>query len=205
MGGEPLLHPECKEFFKITRKYFPQSAIWLVTNGILLPKQKEDFWEYAKKYKIEIHPTKYPIKVDWESVEAMCEKYEIPLIFYNNTRVEKTLFQLLLDREGKQDAFDSFTHCHQANCCVRFHKGKLYTCTVAASIEHLNKKFNQNFPTSPNDYIDIHKTTSFAEISNFLARPIPFCKYCKVYEWKSIGKWKTSSKTLEEYTQKYEE
>ncbi|MCH5322195.1 MAG: hypothetical protein J1E31_01260 [Helicobacter sp.] len=135
----------------------------------------------------------------------MCEKYEIPLIFYNNARVEKTSLQFLLDREGKQDTFNSFTCCHMANQCVQLRKGRLYTCNVAANAWIFNKKFTQTLEESPNDYIDIHKATSFAEISNFLARPIPFCKYCKVYEWKSIGKWKTSSKTLEEYTQKYEE
>ena len=135
----------------------------------------------------------------------MCEKYEIPLIFYNNARVEKTSIQFLLDKEGKQDAFNSFIHCHQANQCIQFHRGKIYPCAVLAYIKYFNKKFNQNFPTSPNDFIDIYKAKSFDEITQFLSRPIPFCKYCKVYEWKSIGKWKTSSKTLEEYTQKYEE
>lgn len=111
----------------------------------------------------------------------------------------------MLDKEGKQDAFHSFTHCHQANQCVQFHKGKIYPCAVLAYIKHFNKKFNQNFPTSENDSIDIYQAKSFAEITQFLSRPIPFCRYCKMSEWRSIGKWKKSSKTQEEYTQKYEE
>ncbi|WP_290881733.1 radical SAM protein, partial [Helicobacter sp.] len=73
MGGEPLLNPSCKDFFAITRKYFPNSAIWLVTNGILLNKQPKEFWESCRENNIEIHPTKYPIKIDWERIEAQCE------------------------------------------------------------------------------------------------------------------------------------
>lgn len=79
MGGEPLLNPNCKDFFAITRKYFPNSVIWLVTNGILLPKQETSFWESCKNNRIEIHPTKYPIKVDWNLIKAKCESYGIPL------------------------------------------------------------------------------------------------------------------------------
>lgn len=207
MGGEPLLHPNCKEFFKITRTHFPQSAIKLVTNGILLPKQKEDFWEYAKEYKVIISPTKYPIKIDWQSIEKMCQKYEVPLIFYNNAKIEKTSWQFLLDKEGKQDVFYNFNHCWDANWCVRFHKGKLATCTGPISIEHLNKKFNQNFIVTPGDYIDIYKYKEYAlpEITQFLARPIPFCRYCNKKESWDTGKWRLSEKTLEEYTQKYED
>lgn len=52
LGGEPLLHPNVKDFLIITRKYFPEISIPnrigiidLVTNGILLHKQSDDFWE----------------------------------------------------------------------------------------------------------------------------------------------------------------
>lgn len=179
-----------------------------MTNGILLSKQKAEFWEYCKEYGVEIHPTKYPIKVDWESVERLCQKYEVPLIFYGDSGIdtERTSYQLLFDKEGKQDAFYNFIHCRYGNVgnCVQLKKGNLYTCCIASTIEHLNKKFNQNFPTDHNG-INIYKATSFAEITQFLSQPIPLCQYCKMNECRRIGKWKISNKTLEEYTQKYEE
>lgn len=205
MGGEPLLHPNCIEFFKITRKYFPKSSIWLVTNGILLEQQDERFWQSCRNEKIEIRPTKYPIKINWEIIESKCKQYDIPLIFYDNSNMQKTSYQFLLDRNGSQDAFYSFTHCHQANWCVRLHKGKLCTCTVAVSIEHFNKKFNTDFPMESNNFLDIYKIDNYGEILRFLAQPIPFCKYCKMSDWKSIGKWKTSKKDQSEYLQKYTE
>ncbi|MDD5785531.1 radical SAM protein [Campylobacter lanienae] len=205
MGGEPLLHPSHNEFFKITRKYFPKSQIWLVTNGILLESRDDEFWQTCKDEKIQIHPTKYPIKINWNFIENKCKEYGIPLIFYNNANIEKTSYQLLLDRNGKQDPFRSFINCHQANCCIRFHKGKLCTCTVAVSIEHFNKKFNSDFPMDENNYLDIYKVENYSEILRFLAQPIPFCRYCKMGEWKSIGSWRRSKKIEAEYTQEYKE
>lgn len=44
LGGEPLLHTEIKKIIKITRKYFNYGNIYLVTNGILLPKMDDEFW-----------------------------------------------------------------------------------------------------------------------------------------------------------------
>ena len=35
MGGEPLLNPNFMEYLRIARKYFPDTYIALVTNGIL--------------------------------------------------------------------------------------------------------------------------------------------------------------------------
>lgn len=52
MGGEPLLNPNCKDFFAIARKYFPDSAIWLITNGILLENNPKTFGSLVKKIRL---------------------------------------------------------------------------------------------------------------------------------------------------------
>ncbi|WP_367279569.1 MULTISPECIES: 4Fe-4S cluster-binding domain-containing protein [Helicobacter] len=199
MGGEPLLNPNCKDFFAIARKYFPDSAIWLITNGILLEKQSKDFWESCKENKIELHPTKYPIKVDWEFVESQCKEYGIPLIFYDNSQIQKTSYKTILEPQGNLDCFHSFIGCHQANNCTHFKNGKIYPCSVAPNIHYFNSAFNQNLPITPLDSIDIYKAKDYNEILQFLAKPIPFCRFCNLAKWKSIGEWKTSKKDISEY------
>ncbi|WP_230845549.1 4Fe-4S cluster-binding domain-containing protein [Helicobacter pullorum] len=199
MGGEPLLNPNCKDFFAITRKYFPNSAIWLVTNGILLPKQETSFWESCKNNRIEIRPTKYPIKVDWDLIKAKCESYGIPLKFFNNENVVKTSMKFILEPKGNIDAYNSFINCGMANNCVQLRDGKLYPCNIAANIEFFNQKFNQNLQVIDSDFIDIYKAKDYTEILQFLAKPIPFCRYCNVAKWRSIGEWKTSKKEIGEY------
>lgn len=108
MGGVPLLNPNCKDFFAVTRKFFPDSAIWLVTNGILLETQPQEFWESCKENNIEIHQTKYPIKIDWNLIEAQCKTYGIPLIFFNNAKIEKNLAKICLRTKGKLQPIGEF-------------------------------------------------------------------------------------------------
>ncbi|EHN6916813.1 4Fe-4S cluster-binding domain-containing protein, partial [Campylobacter jejuni] len=204
MGGEPLLNPECKEFMEITRRYFSKSAIWLVTNGILLNKQKEDFWFSCQRNNVEIRPTKYPINIKWNEIENLCQKYQIPLIFFNNAEIEKTSWKFSLDPLGKCDNYTSFTNCSMANHCIQFKDGKLFTCPISAHIEHFNKFYRENgvkvvFEISEFDYIDIYQVKNYQEILSFLAKPIPFCRYCKVLEWKEVGIWRKSSKNINEY------
>ncbi|MBK2001097.1 radical SAM protein [Campylobacter sp. 2018MI35] len=204
MGGEPLLNPQCQEFINITRKYFPDSSIWLVTNGILLHKQTDDFWECCKKNHVEIRPTKYPLKIDWEIIERLCYQYDIPLIFFNNGEAEKISWKFTLDPLGKCDNYYSFTNCSMANHCVQFKDGKLFTCPISAHIEHFNKKFSNEITKvelklSEFDYIDIYKVSNYQEILSFLAKPIPFCRYCNVKKWKEMGLWRKSSYQIDEY------
>ena len=199
MGGEPLLNPNCKDFFAITRKYFPNSAIWLITNGILLPKQETSFWESCKNNRIEIHPTKYPIKVDWDLIKAKCKSYGIPLKFFNNENVEKTSFKTILDPSGNLDPYSSFIDCHQVGNCNHLKNGQLYPCNIAPNIKYFNSYFNQNLKLSEMDSIDIYKAKDYTEILQFLAKPIPFCRSCNLKKWRSIGEWKTSKKEIGEY------
>lgn len=63
-GGEPLMNKDCKEYFYILRKYFKNNLIWLITNGILLPKQDNSFWKALKENNIILRPTKYPLKIN---------------------------------------------------------------------------------------------------------------------------------------------
>ena len=43
LGGEPLLHPHIKDFLTLTRQYFPNGIIKILTNGTLLLNMKDDF------------------------------------------------------------------------------------------------------------------------------------------------------------------
>ena len=50
------------------------------------------------------------------------------------------------------------------------------------------------------DYIDIYKAKSIQEILAFLAKPIPFCKYCNV-KGRTFGHERgISKKEIEEWT-----
>lgn len=200
MGGEPLLHPQLIDFMRISRQYLSETRIEIVTNAILLNLQKEDFWLACNKYNIVIVPTKYPLKTNYKKAEQTATKYGVKLEYYGNTNeVLKTSYHIPLDIEGKQDPANNFINCFHANNCVFLKQGKLYTCTVAPNICHFNNFFDKNIPLSEKDGIDIHKAQNIDELLAFLAKPIPFCKYCNVNGRTFGHEWGISKKEIEEW------
>lgn len=199
MGGEPLLNKNCKEYFYILRKYFTNSKIWLITNGILLPKQDESFFRACLDNNVEIHPTKYPININWDEIKKICSSYNVPLFFYNNEEVEKVNFKFALSDKREFDSFTSFINCFMANSCIALKNGKLYTCGIPSYIERFNNFSEKKLEVKENDYIDIYKITNYNEILRLLAKPIPFCEYCNVEKRVEDKKWKVSTKTIDDY------
>jgi MoaA/NifB/PqqE/SkfB family radical SAM enzyme len=179
LGGEPLLHPQVVDFMRIARKYFPAVGIKIVSNGVLLLKQTEAFWDACKQYDIEIVVTKYPIKIKYEEIEQLAEKQGVKFGFYGTTaEIAKNMQCLPLDLKGEQNAHDSFLRCSRANRCVSLDNGRIYTCSLIPYIKYFNAHFAQNLPVTQDDYMDIHKAKNIDEILDFLCRPMPFCRFC---------------------------
>ena len=86
LGGEPLLNNKCIDYFKITRKYFPDTNIILFTNGLLLPKWSsysydKNIWLAIKKYDVQINLTRYPIPLKLDMITEQAKKHDIPIVF----------------------------------------------------------------------------------------------------------------------------
>ena len=118
LGGEPLLHPQLKECFPIARRLFPETNLVIITNGILLPQQTDEFWQACKDSNIQIWVSWYNLKVDYAAVEAKAKEYGV---FYGytstnkDTEEQKTWGKWKLDKDGQQYWVDSFTHCNVKN------------------------------------------------------------------------------------------
>ena len=181
LGGEPLLHPDIINFMDIARKYFPETKISIVSNGILLRKQTVDFWESCKKNDIHITVTKYPINFDYKSTELHVNAQGVQFSYYGNTEsIDKSMQCIPLDVDGKQDPNDSFLRCSRANRCISLDNGKIYTCSVIPYIKYFNSRFNKNLMVSPNDFIKLDEVQNIDQILNFVCKPMPFCRYCNI-------------------------
>lgn len=199
LGGEPLLNNNITQYFRILQKYFPNSTIWLITNALLLPKMPHEFWQTCKECNITLRPTKYPVKINWDDIFAKCEKYGVVLDFFNDAQVEKVSFKTAMNFKGEGDIFDNFINCHRANSCTELHNGRIYPCAIAAHIKHFNEYFDKKLVQSNLDSLDIHKSDiTQNEILNFMARPIPFCRYCEIKKM-TYKPWSSSSKSIDEY------
>ena len=205
LGGEPLLHPEITKFLEITRKYFPDAIIQVVSNGILATSMSNHFWESMHDNNIELVISKYPIEVDYKKIQDICNKNDVTFIFADH-RIKnlKNFSKYPLDLSGKQNIEENFLKCaclNYGNSVITLKNGKLYTCPTIAYSEHFNKSFNTDLKISKKDYIDIYQAESDQEILEFLAKPKPFCRYCNVNcRQVECLKWELSKKDISEWT-----
>lgn len=206
-GGEPLLHPEIIKFMEIARKALPDSDIEIITNGILLPKQTEEFWLACRKYNIAVRPTKYPIDVDYEAMAERARQYGVEYFYWGSSgKVLKQTTWFPLDLHGQQREGWNFGACVISGECLALEHGRLYTCTVAARIRHFNKYFGTNLKLSPRDSIDLYRAKSEDDINEYLVNPIPFCRYCTRSDtqlgmpWHRVMPWRRSKRDIKEWT-----
>lgn len=199
LGGEPLLHPRITDFFDIARKYFPATPVQLTTNGILLLKQSEAFWENCEKNNIVISISQYPIKLNKKEIKKTARSHRVTLEFTGSTD-EHRMCKMPLDLAGGQDAQKSFRKCAISwGCCVTLRDGRIYTCCTAAHIKFFNACFSQGLVAGENDSVDIYAVSSKDAIIDFLEKPFPFYRHCKTSDTRFAQRWAVSKKEITEW------
>ncbi len=200
LGGEPLLHPQVNDFMDFTRKILPFTLLALVTNGVLLKQMPESFWKSMQKNEIYLFMSYYPIEVDYKYIDKKTKEYNI-LGFQipEEENMIKYFSKSNLSQKGERDIEKAYMSCEAKAGCSNYVDGKLYPCHMPAYIHHLNKRFGTKFKVGETDYIDIYKTKNLAEILDFLANPMPFCRYCG-QEFFNLVPWENSMEhTLDEW------
>jgi MoaA/NifB/PqqE/SkfB family radical SAM enzyme len=197
LGGEPLLHPDINKFADVARKYFKRGEIQIITNGPLLLKQDELFWENCRKNKVSITISGYPVPLDVNAIKQKASEYKVKI---HTPAIIKKMDKIPFNIEGKQNFEESFKKCPSSNVCIYLEDGKLYTCPQIPNIKHFNQYFNTKLEVSEKDYIDIYKAQNVKEISDFLSHPVPFCRYCSIDEAEYGRNWGVSKKEISEWT-----
>lgn len=203
LGGEPLLHPDIEDFILLSRLYFPNSVIRLITNGIKLVSMPQSFFDACLENKVLIEVTKYPIDFDYDRMLNVLDKSGVDYRYRANTEnEEKKFWHLRLDRNGLQIPEESFEKCQWGNGAICLVKGKLFSCPIPAYINHFNRYFNENLQFCESDYVDLYSVKDEKEIRERLSRPMNFCRYCKVEGDGQIYdcKYGKSNRDIEEWT-----
>jgi len=200
-GGEPLLNMQLPEILEYARECFPKRNLMIITNGILLEKSPDSFWTVCRNNNVMISLTRYPIEINIKKIKRIAMEHGVKLIYQDDTDIrEKTMSFTPLDFGGTQNIYKNYRLCFMSNYTFTLENGRLYTCPTIAHIGYFNKFFNRDFIVSERDYIDIHKAKSMDEITFFMRRPMPFCKYCDKKGRISGLKWETSKKEMSEWT-----
>ena len=201
LGGEPLLNPDIDVYMSGSRGAFPNSNIYIVTNGLLLKKMKDSFWENCRKYNIGIRVTQYPIGIKYDILRILADNNKVDFDFFGITKLgERKMWHHPFDLQGEQDITENFILCYSGNRCITLENGKLYTCPIPLTSRAFSRYYNIDLDVSKDDYIDIYEVKSSKEILKKLARPIPFCRYCDVKNRKYDCPWGKSKKDIKEWT-----
>ena len=203
LGGEPLLHKDISKMLIIAREAYKKLPIYIITNGFLLDKMDEEFWDICHRCNIIIEITKYPVKFDYTKIKKLMkeQKGKVKIIYKGRTKfLKKKQYKLPIDETGSQDEIYGFTHCHMAGHCINLAHGHLYTCSYAACMDRFNNYFGKNIPITEKDGVDIYKDYSTEEVIKKLTQPIPLCKYCAVKERTYGNEWENSKRDISEWT-----
>lgn len=192
-GGEPMIHPEIKNFLSVTRSILPKTNIVLNTNGLLLTKASDDFWTACSENQVYIRLTNYPLKLDLKAITDIAKSHRVML----SAHPIKQFLKFQINLSGNSNQQETFTHCRQFYTCNFLQDGRIYPCSRAARSNAFAEYFDLNLPICDEDSIDIHSNVTGKEIFSFLEKPIPWCRFCST-SWPTV-KWEPSKRMLNEW------
>lgn len=196
MGGEALLNPRLAEYLNITRKKFPNSKLFLVSNGLLVARMTDKLCNSIKQNDITLNITVYKPTYDKiAEIEQFLSDRKISHFYgQGNSECSATdvieKFHTCLTLSNNRTIEDSgFQNCYGKYCWM-LRNGMLSKCVYPLLCYKLNEKFHTNFITTDTDICVLKDITDGWKIVKSLADPIPFCKYCsnesKVFDWKGL-------------------
>ena len=206
MGGEPLLHPQVAEVVRITRSRLGNESIMLSTNGLLLKRMTDAFWETLVECDVALNISPYPISVDYHGLVELARAKGVSASFSaDRTGIDGGkghFLKLALDPEGGQDPAASFAACPFGGINLQLARCALWPCQVAAHHGALERRFGYHMQGCAEDSLPLESIDSVDQIESFRRAVHPFCRHCAndeltIVEWKSSvcdpGEWTVRS------------
>ena len=186
LGGEPLLHPQVSDFVRAARRLFPDTRLYLMTNGTLVTRMNEAFWHALADTHTILLCDLYPIGLPVEEIDALGRANGV-VVEWTDARSE--FFKIPIDRQGGQDPADSFRRCSGINNCPMVKDGRIHPCAYVAYVDALSERFGlDGLEVGECDSISIRDGADADEIMRFLTKPVPWCRHCdfdsfEMFEW----------------------
>ena len=202
MGGEPLLHPRVADVVRMTRRHLPEEHIGLCTNGLLLRRMGDDFWDAIMTCDVELALSPYPIPVDYAALVELAREKGAWVTFNGDitgTCERKEAFlRLALDPEGACDPVRSFTSCPVGGRTLQLARGAIWPCQVAAHHQSFAQRFGYDMHDDPDDALPLDAIRSTDDIETFRRRSHPMCRYCD-NDALAVVPWERSELAAEEW------
>lgn len=189
LGGEPLLNPDIDRLAEEGRRYYPESHIWIVTNGLLLPKLSEEKLTNLAKCGTEIQISMYPPTLrQMPDIARVLDSHKIKYSCSDPI----TVFRKRMNLHGNSEPEFEFQHCPVGKDCHYLDRGKLSVCPAPQVASVLEDRFGLDMKGKEEDILDIHDPeVTFDFIERFLAKTPSMCRFCTkpvLFDWETAGK-----------------
>lgn len=186
LGGEPLLSKHVATYIKLTRTYQPEADIHLVTNGMLLRKMPQDFFEIVRGNDITVQISNYPEEKNQPYIAEGRQRLEDEGVV--NFEYKPVCFEIDYTFEDNlEDVEKIFKRCNLIYNSTNLYRGRIYKCPRPISLRHYDKKYGTAL-SDMSDGIDLFEQGMTSTIiEQRLEEPIRSCRYCTLYrgyvEW----------------------
>ena len=174
LGGEPFLNPELGAFVTAAREAYPEAALSVVSNGLLIPKVKEEILETIRRNNAMVQISNYPPTV--RMGDAIRKKLEGCGVRYS---ISRPILKFQYEVGGKAgNGRRNYRHCSLLQDHLLSDDGRLCLCTNPVVYEENRERLDTKREVSKKDWIDIHRVEDGCKALRRLHQPVPFCRYC---------------------------
>ncbi|MDF1739217.1 MAG: radical SAM protein [Verrucomicrobiales bacterium] len=176
VGGEPLLHPEIIKCLEIARAAEVAPSLSVTSNGFLLPRMKDEFWELVDHMTISLYPDPPLPESVIETIKAKAREHEVELNWKKQDNfVGMDRDDLKADEVETQAIYET---CWLRRSCHLIAHDRFYTCTRPSHVHSVS-----GLEDSPylNDGIPLSDDPNLAEqILEYLVgkKPLETCRLC---------------------------
>lgn len=172
VGGEPTLNRQLPELMRVARESGIANEVMVITNGSLLKKMPEEFWQEFDTLQLSIYPT-LEAGIS-EFAQAKCREFGKP--FYSTVFTEFHQQFRRVPNKGEH-----FKTCHWKSDCYTVHRGAFYLCPQSAFFPENFMGLPAGVDGLPLEGITEEKLTVFLNRSE----PLNACRICMANEMKS--------------------
>ncbi len=178
LGGEPLLHPELVELIRVVRGSGVSRRIAVATNGVLLPRQPEKFWEEIDEVDVTLYPGKQLSVRELWKCRRLARRFEVKLRLSLAGNFRESYSETgTSDKALVRRIYDTCLIAHQWNC-HNVENGYFFKCPQALLLpralagklssrtaDGLALSDEPEFGKSLRDYLESHE-------------PLESCRHC---------------------------
>jgi organic radical activating enzyme len=180
LGGEPLLHPELREFLACAKSSNIAKTVTLVTNGTLLHRVDPRIWEMIDKNCLSVYlGVKYHLS--FEELQLLCQKYNVVLFRDDIFSFRQTLINTRIEEPGLvKKIYERCKVSHEWHCYT-IYEGRFYKCSPAPFMEGRLKQKKIAFNNRDRDSVGILNNPMLREaLQEYLKNrsPLVACSYC---------------------------